>query len=68
MDRGHENSFFLSDKSVDELQSVYCCSRELCFVPLEFWPKSVFKSLPLRKTFSVNPVFKDHQFTAMMFP
>lgn len=24
--------------------------------------------VPLRKTFSVNPVFKDHQFTAKMFP
>lgn len=30
--------------------------------------KAVYKSLPLRKTFSVNPVFKDHQFAAMMFP
>uniref|UniRef100_A0A8C3U0T1 Zinc finger protein 839 n=1 Tax=Catharus ustulatus TaxID=91951 RepID=A0A8C3U0T1_CATUS len=29
---------------------------------------AVFKSLPLRKTFSVNPVSKYHQFAAMMFP
>lgn len=31
---GHEDSFFLSDRSVDELQSVDGCSRGLCFIPL----------------------------------
>lgn len=48
--------------------SLFIAVAESCV--LEFWQsvRAVFKSLPLRKTFSVNPVFEDHQCTAMMFP